>query len=556
MPSNIDPFEPWRPRPDPDEARRHWRPREPEPERKPEPEWYRQPRAPEPIWTPRQEKPGNQAFVWWTIVLLVVALIVWGVNGASHISRVASALAVLWLALLLAWPVGRSWRWYARLGCLLAGLGAMVACWWWVPTTGGVAMGQAESALDRLRSLPPGDLAGYSASAPERNRVIEEFSRLRTDFKQAERKWYEGTVTQEINRADQERGHDAAAAQARLGRLAGSLLGSEHGSHFYPRIYQARHRALRSRLAQLGTQFEALTRKGQFALVARQARAARQELLGEAQQLNLEDELSQKVRAIRDKNLRQHLAAATVALDRLMRDRKYAEVARAGRRWEAELSAEARELNNEAQVTLLVRSRRQRAIEARIALARQDLDALVAAGKYEQVPKRAREHEEELKREASAVGVPAPGPGYLQPRRLALERRAEKGRLALEELLAKKEYAAVASRGAELLKELGPEARLVTDGTTWRETVVTVRRKALSARLEQARSEARELLVKESYQALGDTGEKAARELGPEALVVGLNKEVVRFRDLCRFCARLAKEAKADKKQTAEAENP
>src|SRR5947209_4579813 len=106
MPDDVNPFEPWRPRPSPDDqVWQNWPARKDrEPETEAEQEWYRSPRAPEPTWTPKREHPNNnQGFVWLSVVLTVAALITWGFNGGSHVSRVASALFAVWLGLLLAW---------------------------------------------------------------------------------------------------------------------------------------------------------------------------------------------------------------------------------------------------------------------------------------------------------------------------------------------------------------------------------------------------------------------------------------------------------------------
>src|SRR5262245_5304436 len=136
MPNEINPFEPWRPRRGPedegpprdlpdDDMLRPWRDaRRPQPsDPESEPEWYRQPRAPEPAWTPDKESSGGGVgFVWITLGLVVVTLIVWGVNGGSHVSRAGTAGAALWLGLLLALVIGRGWRWWGRLSWVVCGV--------------------------------------------------------------------------------------------------------------------------------------------------------------------------------------------------------------------------------------------------------------------------------------------------------------------------------------------------------------------------------------------------------------------------------------------------
>jgi hypothetical protein len=557
MPADINPFEPWRPRRDPDdqhsedELRRHWQPgrRDETPSEPDEPEWYRQPRAPEPVWTPRhQPQNGSPGFIWVCVALVAAALIVWGVNGATHVSRVATAVLALWLGLLLAWPLGRRRRWYTRLAVAVAGLVGAVACWLWVPTTGGINLWRAEQVVARVRSLPAGDLAAYTAEAAERNRVSSEFGRRRGDIRAAERSWMMRTVTAEMFQAESERLRDPAAAQARLQKVNAAFRRSEHYNQVHSMLFQARRNTLDSRLSRLDADLRDLTRKGEFTAVARRAREAQQELFAEAQELSMEDGLHQRIAEIRIRNLRAHIAAATVRLDALAREQRYAEVAATGRRLVAELQPEAHKLNLEGDLGRAIDTRRRAALRRRIELAQAELQALLKKGDDEAVPRRAVEYEKELRDEAEALRDQTLGNAFKAARRAALDSRARKALAELKELLADRDYAAVARRGDRLTRELEPEAQAIGLGTTWRDPILVVRRKALAARLDQTRTQARALLEKKSYRAMGETGEKAVAELGPEAAAVGMSKEVRQLGDLCRFYARLAKEAKAEGK--------
>jgi hypothetical protein len=554
MPDDINPFEPWRPRNNPDdrrreeEARRMWR----EPEREPEPEWYRQPRAPEPAWTPHRESQGGSAgFIWLSIALLVAALITWAVNGGNHVSRVGAAFLAVWLGLLLAWPVGRGWRWYARLGLLAVGLVGAVACWMWVPTTGGVNLWHAQAVLERTRNLPPGDLTAYANGTNERNEVSREFSRMRNDLRNAESVWYGNTVNTELNQAERERGTDPVAALARLKKLDSVLTGSEHYRQYSGRIHQARRSAMESRLTQLVADLEALTRKGQFSAVTRQAKKAQQDLQLEAQMLSLDSLLKDRLTAVRQGNLRAQIEAAHTALTQLARAGKHIQVGDDGRRLTADLLPEAVVLGLQNEVDQRLLPLRQDAIRIRIRTARDDLEALVKKGEHEAVPKRAATHEKELDDEARSLNVSRPGLEFLPPRRTALARRADKAVKVLEGLLQKKEYAAVASRGADLMRELGPEARASGAPGNWGAGLVAVRRKAFEARLDQARVEARELLKQDRYQARAKAADRAYANLALEAELVGMTKELLAFRDRCRFDAKLAEQANIEDRKPA-----
>jgi hypothetical protein len=111
----------------------------------------------------------------------------------------------------------------------------------------------------------------------------------------------------------------------------------------------------------------------------------------------------------------------------------------------------------------------------------------------------------------------------------------------LERLLQRKDYAAIADEGDRLWKEIAPFAAPLfhIPGTyhMLREPLDRIRKKALAARLDLARAEARELVRKDRYQAVGRTGEKAYNELREEARLVGLEEDLTRFRDSCRAFA-------------------
>jgi hypothetical protein len=555
MPRDVNPFEPWRPRRDDDPSQRgdddflrRWRPEEEPADPEPEPEWYRQPQAPTPAWLARERKPAivPAGFVWLTFLLLLVALIVWAANGAGHASRVGSALLVVWLGVLLAWPAGRRRRWYTRLGFAGLGLAGMAACWLWVPTTGGVSLWQAEGVVEQTRRLAPDDVAGFQAGAAERAQVSREFPRIGNEIRLVERSWFGRLARQEIDQAERERTGNPAAAGERLRKLHSLLQGTEAYSSLYPQVQRARQQTLEARLARLSARLEELTRQGRYTAVIEEAHRAENELTVEAREVQRQTLLQSRLQNVRRKNLEAHAASALATLKRRLAEGRHAEVAVEGRRLEADLLPEARELGQEGKVGPPLRELRRKALVARRERAVADLNALLQKGDDVGVPARARQHEDELRAEAAAVGMERLGEAFRPARRKALERRVEKGRRTLEELLKKKDLAGVATRGEGLVRELEPEAIEAAADRAWREPLTAVRRKALSARLEQAQVQARALLAKDNYQALSEAGDKALRDLGLEAEAVGRSAEVLKFRDLCRFFARLAKEAKAE----------
>ena len=98
----------------------------------------------------------------------------------------------------------------------------------------------------------------------------------------------------------------------------------------------------------------------------------------------------------------------------------------------------------------------------------------------------------------------------------------------------------MAAEGRKAYEQLGDEAKARGEGLRLRERVLTVREKALRARLELARQEVDALFVKNQYEAIGKSGEKAARELGPEADLIGQAAELAKFTDRCKAIGKLA----------------
>lgn len=129
----------------------------------------------------------------------------------------------------------------------------------------------------------------------------------------------------------------------------------------------------------------------------------------------------------------------------------------------------------------------------------------------------------------------------------AMCEHVEAARIDLERLLAKKDYAGVAVQGAKYLREVKQgAASLFGNAEEQYDKLRVVRGKALQARLEKAKVDARELLVKDRYQAMGELGEKTFADLAEEARVVGLESDLTRFRDSCRVFADLANKAKIE----------
>jgi len=118
-------------------------------------------------------------------------------------------------------------------------------------------------------------------------------------------------------------------------------------------------------------------------------------------------------------------------------------------------------------------------------------------------------------------------------RRRALQTCEKVALEQVEKLLGKKQFDAVAQRGAFWDGELLAEADALDAKVDSREQLLSKRRQALAARLEAARKEIHGLVEKDRFQALAKVRVKLAKNLGDEAKAVGMAKELD---DLCVVC--------------------
>jgi len=134
--------------------------------------------------------------------------------------------------------------------------------------------------------------------------------------------------------------------------------------------------------------------------------------------------------------------------------------------------------------------------------------------------------------------------GELESARRRAHQTCEK--VALEEvegLLGKKQFDAVAQRGAFWVGELANEAGENEAKADLRQQLLTKRRQALAARLDTARKEMTGMVEKERYQAVAKLGSQLATKLSDEAKAVDMAKDLD---DLCASCevfGRLARQA-------------
>jgi hypothetical protein len=130
-----------------------------------------------------------------------------------------------------------------------------------------------------------------------------------------------------------------------------------------------------------------------------------------------------------------------------------------------------------------------------------------------------------------------------EARREVLDARAKLVRAELELLADHGKFAKVAETARQRLEEMDAEVRELNAAEEVRQELAPPRARALQARLEAARTEARDLLAKERFQAVASLGEGLARTLDNEAEAVGSAAELKKFCDSCRVVGDLARQA-------------
>jgi hypothetical protein len=483
--------------------------------------------------------------VWVTILLVIAALVTLGTqSGGNHITRVGAAFGCVWLGCLIGLRLTRERRWYVRTGFVLAGLGGAAACWLFVPTTGGVSWMEAERRLAEVRALPVGDLDRFRRTAQQRKKLAAEFPRLKADIQEAERSWVRQTAARGIQQADAKRANDPAEALRMLGRLDAELRGSEDHRQVGRLLEDARRRAMQARIDRGEAELVARVNKKQYAAVAGAGARLLAEVDADASALGMLDDVRRRVQAVRLRAARAHLAQIEGRLKDLCERRRYAEVATEVGRLAGELRGEAAALNIAPEVDQRLTPLRRKAIEARVAALRGDMEAYLVRAEFKMVAELADKAWPELEREARAVGQPALLNNQLAPvRQQAARARIEVARRTLEALLGEGKFAEVAAVGQRTETELGPEAAATTGRPLMESTLRAVRRRALLGRLEQARGQFRALLVKDRYQDIEELAERVGADLGAEAAAVDARAEVEKFCAGCQAVADLARKA-------------
>lgn len=544
MPSELNPFEPWRPRGGDGDEMHPWRAvrrDEPDPADDREvPHYQRRQGGGNDDAPARPPSTANFFLVVLFLVVVGLGLGFLAYHGGGHVGRIGATAACLFLGPLVGLSLLHRSSWYVRLGLLTVGVAGGVACWYFVPTLGGLSLWSAQEMLARLERLPAGDPEAYRATESDRALLRQEFPAWKADIARVEMRLMQNSINQLIAEADRLRQTDAEAALRKLSELEKLIASFPQQWTFQPSLNAALQRAADARLDQIAAEANALAKNDPLAAQRRAAELG-QALRDRVASRGFPATLDNKLATIRRQLLDRHMAAARAALDRLVKEGKWDDVQREGRRWQADLLDAARPIGREADVAALVTPYRRNAIRQRMTEVVKSAEALVEKGDHEKAMASLRAAADAVRADAVVLNLDNELEQMYGPLmgRIVRSRIDEAGK-SLQVLLEKKDYAAVATEGRKAHDALAEEAKARGEATRLNDRVTAVREKALLARLELARQEFRALLVKEQYDAIAKTAERSARDLGPEADLIGKAAELAKFTRGCEAIVKVA----------------
>jgi hypothetical protein len=269
MKGTVNPFEPWRPRvdrvPPPLHSGRPWRP----PSVPPVLAAVEEPPLVEPVKPHPRNKPPErpkrpqgrtrQPPARCTCIAQLVIPVLFGTLGTLGLLGVMLSRSGPHTPRVLAWALSGSMflfmalplphrSWYTRMKGMLIALALAGIALWFVPTIHGVSLWSAYRQIEKLRALPPGDVAGYQRGAPARQTLVADFPSFAAEVRAAEQSWFRRTVDEAIENADRRLAKDPDAVLARLHRLDKvlSLVEPKHYDLVRKDLESARRRAVQA----------------------------------------------------------------------------------------------------------------------------------------------------------------------------------------------------------------------------------------------------------------------------------------------------------------------
>lgn len=266
MKGNVNPFEPWRPVespiPPPLHVGRPWRPASAPPTRVAVEDLPSvEPVHPSPRTKPpekpkrtqaRIEQPSPQraplsqwaAFIAFTL-LAILCLESVGWYRGTHVPRLIVLGVSGGMFAAMSFPHPRR-DWYTRLRGMTIALTLAGIALWFMPTINGVNLWSAYRQVEKLRSLPAGNVAEFQRSAAARRTLVEEFPSFASDVSAAEEAWLRRTVDEAIEKSDRHSKSDPHGALAQLQQLDKELLGLPSYASVKKDMESARRRTLQA----------------------------------------------------------------------------------------------------------------------------------------------------------------------------------------------------------------------------------------------------------------------------------------------------------------------
>jgi hypothetical protein len=253
-----------------------------------------------------------------------------------------------------------------------------------------------------------------------------------------------------------------------------------------------------------------------------------------------EVEGDRRIREVRRSVFRAHLHAGAKLLERLVSEKKWDDVAREARRLNADL-IDAGGRAEDAAIRAALDGPRRNAVTGRLDAAAAAAAEELKSGQHAEAERIAAAALAAVSDESKALRLTGEVEERLLPiRRRALQVRLDAGRRALQALVDKKDYAAVATQGAASHAELSGPAQELGVSDKLDEAINGPRRQALRARLEAVREEITGLLVKDRYGDIGKAGVRAEADLAAEADRLQVRDEVDAVVKRCKFIGELA----------------
>jgi hypothetical protein len=552
MPPEINPFEPWRPRgaggSSGGEEMYPWRtPSQdqgaPDDDDRNVPYYRRREGKGADLDEDRPVPPptGANAFsVLLLIVLVISTLVAAGINGGGHFWRFAACAVALWFGFFTGTSLMYRFGWLSRVGTVLAGVVLAVACFMFLPTTGGLSWWEARNRLVGLETLPPGNLDTFQAGIQGRSQVLREFPAWKKDLNTAETRWTQRTALKVVADANKLSKSDARKAMTQI-EAAERALSATTSGNYRMELNTAWGNARDARVQEIDNAAKALGDKSRYIeahrLVKAQGAELEQQVAARAGGGNVTEQLVR----VRAELFEKQLQEGQNLLKALLEQKRYKAVQGEGRRLAADLREVGADLGRKDEGSSRLLEFRRDALEKRITVLEASVQALRKLNDLPKASKAITEGLAELNEEATDIHMLGRLRGVSDSLRAnVVSARIAQATKAAEDLIDKKDYAAVPAKADAIQKELLAEVTVAEKQLELKSRLEAIRARAWRARLDLAREALRGLLVKDAFGEVGPLGDKTAKELAGEAAVVGLKTELAEFTDNCWAIAKLA----------------